>query len=109
MNTPPESTVRARTAQPNDRTRILGHLPSAPDARTAILALRQVADTPFDVGVAGPLTVVTANGEIAAAPALNFEAALPVQDATNGWNAYEIWHGRIRLAPGATSLFVSSS
>jgi hypothetical protein len=32
-------------------------------------------------------------------------AELP-QAAHCGWNAYEIWHSRIRLMPGVTSLFL---
>ena len=109
MTMPIESTVRARTAQPNEKRRISGHPPSAPDARAAMLSLRQMADTAFDVGEAAPLMVMTANEEIAAAQVLEFETALQVRGATTGWNAYEIWHGRIRRVPGATSLFMSRS
>jgi hypothetical protein len=109
MNTPQEPTVRARTAQPFEKARISGHPPGVPDARTTVRELPSKADTVSNVVVDYSLALIAANEDIPDANALDFEAALRVRAAVTGWDAYDIWHGRIRLAPGATSLFVSSS
>jgi len=109
MNTPPEPTVRGRTAQPFENARISGHPAGVPDARTTVLELPSKADTVSNVLVGCSLTLIAANEDIPDANALEFEAALRVRAAVTGWDAYDIWHARIRLAPGATSLFVSNS
>jgi hypothetical protein len=56
----------------------------------------------FDAAVDYPLVLVPANEEFPrAADGEPFE-----HSSGTGWNAFEIWHRRMRPAPGTTSLFL---
>jgi hypothetical protein len=108
MTTPRESDLWVRTAQLWERTRISGYPVSAPDARKTILPPPAKADMLFDAPVDYPVAPKAANEDLPEAKALQPEAAARVRAAATGWDAYEIWHGRIRVPSGVTSLFVPS-
>ena len=59
----------------------------------------------FCVDADDAVVLVAANEEFASAPALP-AAAWKNNAIDRGWSAYEIWHRRIRLLPGVTSLFL---
>jgi hypothetical protein len=52
------------------------------------------------------VVVNAANEEFPSAPALPEPAPKNAAIELRGWSAYEIWHSRIRLRPGVTSLFL---
>jgi|HubBroStandDraft_5_1064220.scaffolds.fasta_scaffold727442_1 hypothetical protein len=49
---------------------------------------------------------VAANEDFSDAQALESASAGRARAYITGWDAYEVWHSRIRLLPGATSLFL---
>jgi hypothetical protein len=59
----------------------------------------------FDASVEYSLALLAANEEFPHAQPPGSEAEL-VQNEGMGWNAYDIWHSRIRLLPGVISLFL---
>jgi hypothetical protein len=59
----------------------------------------------FDAGVL-PVVLVAANEAFPAAQASAAETPENHPVEVRGWSAYEIWHSRIRLRPGVTSVFL---
>jgi hypothetical protein len=60
----------------------------------------------LDAEVDYPVVPVAANEDFSDAEALESASAGRVRADVKGWDAYEIWRSRIRLLPGATSLFL---
>ena len=60
----------------------------------------------FDAVGDDPAILVAANEEFPSAQALASEARENAHTEVRGWSAFEIWHSRIRLKPGVTSLFL---
>lgn len=52
-----------------------------------------------------PLALVAPNEEFPRAHMSGIAIGEHARSNAAGWNAYEIWHSRIRLSPGVTSLF----
>jgi hypothetical protein len=60
----------------------------------------------FDAGVDYPLVLVAPNEEFPRAQtSVSNPGEQVARNKASGWNAYEIWHSRIRLSPGVISLF----
>jgi hypothetical protein len=60
----------------------------------------------FDAAVDLPLVLSAANDEFPRAHGPDAESAEHTPSEMSGWNAFEIWRSRIRLRPGASSLFL---
>jgi len=60
----------------------------------------------LDAEVDYSVVLVAANEAFSDAQALESASAGRTRAQAKGWDAYEIWHSRIRLLPGATSLFL---
>jgi hypothetical protein len=105
MNTPRKPDERVPTAKPFRNIGISGHEMSAPHARGSSLTPHPKADTLLHALY--PVALMAANEDIPDAKALQSDAALRARAGATSWDAYAIWHCRIRLLPGATSLFVT--
>jgi hypothetical protein len=60
----------------------------------------------FDAAVDYPLVLRAANEEFPRARAVASAPSAQSDNAVIGWNAFEIWRTRMRLAPGVASLFL---
>ena len=60
----------------------------------------------LDAEVDYPVVLVAANEDFSDAEALESASAGRARADVKGWDAFEIWRSRIRLLPGATSLFL---
>jgi hypothetical protein len=60
----------------------------------------------FDAAVDYPLVLDPANEEFPRTSAADSEPLAHSPSESDGWSAFEIWRSRIRLSPGATSLFL---
>ncbi len=64
--------------------------------------MQKLLDAHVDYALAGS----AANEEFPRPTAATVSPAELPQAAHRGWNAYEIWHSRIRLLAGVTSVFL---
>jgi hypothetical protein len=60
----------------------------------------------FDVDVDDTLVLIAANEEFPSVPGLPAATPKNAEIEVRGWSACEIWHSRIRLLPGVTSLLL---